>query len=51
MIYNYVKKNALEVFSRYNGDKNLFELFTLRTCIDNKNNEHVKNKNDAREEF
>ena len=45
------KKIALEVFSRYNGDKNSFELFTLRTFIDNINNEHVKNKKDAREEF
>ena len=45
------KKIALEVFSRYNGDKNSFELFTLRTLIDNINNERVKNKEDAREEF
>ena len=42
---------ALEVFSRYNGDKNSFELFTLRTFIDNINNERVKNKKDAQEEF
>ena len=45
------KKIASEVFSRYNGDKNSFELFTLRTFIDNINNEHVKNKKDVREEF
>ena len=45
------KKIALEVFSRYNVDKDSFELFTLRTFIDNINNEHVKNKKDAREEF
>ena len=45
------KKIASEVFSRYNGDKNSFELFTLRTFIDNMNNERVKNKKDAREEF
>ena len=45
------KKIALEIFSRYNGDRNLFELFTLRTFIDNINNERVKNKKDAREEF
>ena len=45
------KKIALEVFSRYNEDKNSFELFTLRTFIDNINNESVKNKKDAREEF
>ena len=45
------KKIASEVFSRYNGDKDSFELFTLRTFIDNINNEHVKNKKDAREEF
>ena len=45
------KKIASEVFSRYNGDKNSFELFTLRTFIDNINNEHVKNKKDTREEF
>ena len=51
MIYNYIKKIASEVFSRYNGDKNSFELFTLRTFIDNINNERVKNKKDAREEF
>ena len=44
------KKNASEVFCRYNGDKDSFELFTLRTFIGNINNERVKNK-DAREEF
>ena len=42
---------AAEVFSRYNGDKNSFELFTLRTFIENINNERVKNKKGAREEF
>ena len=41
------KKIASEVFSRYNGDKDSFELFTLRTFIDNINNECVKNKKDA----
>ena len=51
MIYNYIKKIASEVFSRYNGDKNSFELFVLRTFMDNINNERVKNKKDAREEF
>ena len=45
------KKIALEVFSRYNGDKNSFELFTIRTFIDNINNERVKNKKDAQEGF
>ena len=45
------KKIASEVFSRYNGDKDSFELFTLQTFIDNINNEHVKNKKDARKEF
>ena len=45
------KKIALEVFSRYNGDKDSFELFTLQTFIDNINIECVKNKKDAREEF
>ena len=45
------KKIALEVFSRYNGDEDSFELFTLRTFIYNINNERVKNKKDAREEF
>ena len=44
-------KKIAEVFSRYNGDKNSFELFTLRTFIDNINNECVKNKKDARKEF
>ena len=38
------KKIASEVFSRYNGNKDSFELFTLRTFIDNINNERVKNK-------
>ena len=42
---------ASEVFDRYNRDKDSFELFTLRTFIDNINNGSVKNKNDAREEF
>ena len=41
------KKIASEVFSRYNGDKDSFELFTLRTFIGNINNECVKNKKDA----
>ena len=45
------KKIASEVFSRYNGDKNSFEILTLRTFIDNINNEHVQNKKDARQEF
>ena len=45
------KKIASEVFSRYNGDKDSFELFTLRTFIDNINNERFKNKKDVREEF
>ena len=42
---------ASEVFDRYNRDKDSFELFTLRTFIDNINNDSVKNKKDAREEF
>ena len=41
------KKIASEVFSRCNGDKDPFELFTLRTFIGNINNERVKNKKDA----
>ena len=45
------KKIASEVFSRYKGDKNSFELFTRRTFIANINNERVKNKKDAREEL
>ena len=45
------KKIASEVFSRYIVDKDSFELFTLRTFIGNINNECVKNKKDAREEF
>ena len=45
------KKIASEVFSRHNGDKNSFDLFTLRTFMDNINNEPVKNKKDVREEF
>ena len=45
------KKIASEVFSRYNGDKNSFELFTLRTFIDNVTNERVENKKDTREEI
>ena len=40
-----------EVFARYDRDRNLFELFTLRTFINNINNERIKNKKDAREEF
>ena len=51
MIYNYIKKLASGVFSRYNGEKDSFELFTLRTFIDNINNERVKNKKDVQEEF
>ena len=44
------KKIASEVFLRYNEDKDSFELF-IRTFIGNINNERVKNKKDAREEF
>ena len=44
------KKIASDVFSRYNGDKNSFGLFTLRTFIDNINNERVKNKKDVKSE-
>ena len=40
-----------EVFARYDRDKDSFELFALRTFIDNINNERVKNKKDAQEEF
>ena len=47
----FYKKIASEIFSRYNEDKDSFQLFTLRTFIDNINNERVKNKKDAREEF
>ena len=42
---------ASDVFTRYNRDKDSLELFTLRTFIGNINNERVKNKKDAREEF
>ena len=42
---------ASEVFTRYKRDKDSLELFTLRTFIDNINNERVKNKKDAQEEF
>ena len=45
------RQTAPEVFVRYDRDKDSFELFTLRTFIDNINNEHVRNKKDAREEF
>ena len=45
------KKIASEVFSRYNGDTNSFELFTHRTFIDNINNERVENKKDTPEEI
>ena len=45
------KKIASEVFYRYRGDKDSFELFILGTFIENINNECVKNKKDAREEF
>ena len=45
------KKVASEVFSGYNGEKDSFELFTVRTFIDNINNERVKNKKDVQEEF
>ena len=34
---------ASEVFYRYNGNKDSFELFTFRTFIENINNERVKN--------
>ena len=40
-----------EFFTRCNRDKDSLELFTLRTFINNINNERVKNKKDAREEF
>ena len=45
--------NDLQLYKKIasDGDKDSFELFTLRTLIDNINNERVKNKKDAREEF
>ena len=46
-----LRQIASEVFTRENRDKDSLELFTLRTFIDNINNERVKNKKDAREEF
>ena len=42
---------ASDVFTRYNRNKSSLELFTLRTFINIINNERVKNKKDAREEF
>ena len=45
------RKIVSEVFARYNRDKDSFELFTLQTFIGNINNDRVKNKKDAREEF
>ena len=45
------KQIASEVFSRYNGDKDSFELFTPRTFIGNINHECVINKKDEQEEF
>ena len=42
---------ASEVSTRYNRDKVSLELFTLRNFKGNINNECVKNKKDAREEF
>ena len=45
------RQTAPEVFARYDRDKDSFELFTLRTFIDNINNERVRNQKDAGEEF
>ena len=45
------KQIAPEVFARYDRDKDSLELFTLGTFIDNINNERVKKKKGAREEF
>ena len=51
MIYNYIKKLLQKFFLDTMEIKIHFELSTLRTFIDNINNERVKNKKDAREEF
>ena len=44
-------KISNDVTSRYNKNKNSFELLSIQTFSDNINNEHIKNKKDAREEL
>ena len=39
------------VTSRYNKNKDSFELLSIQNFLDNINNEHIKNKKDAREEL
>ena len=45
------KKISNDVTSRYNKNKDSFELLSIQNFLDNINNEHIKNKNDAREEL
>ena len=45
------KELVKDVISRYDKDDKSFELLSIKTFLDNINDEHIKNKKDAREEF
>ena len=45
------EKNSQDVFARYNKDKYSNELLSIQTFSDNINEEYIKNKKDALEEF
>ena len=40
-----------DVTNRYDKNKELFELLSIQNFLDDINNEHIKNKEDAREKF
>ena len=44
-------KISNDVTSRYNKSKDSFELLSIQNFLDNINNEHIKNKKNAREEL
>ena len=44
-------KISNDVTSRYNKNKESFALLSIQNFLDNINNEHIKNKNDPREEL
>ena len=45
------KKISNDVTSRYNKNKDSFELLSIQSFLDNINNEHIKNKKDAYKNF
>ena len=47
----FFNKVSNDVTSRYNKNKESFELLSIQNFLDNINNEHIKNKKDALKKF